>query len=291
MFKDACALARQFTFPIIVSQRTVSGKCASSIAAFVVVNDEGWIVTAGHVMQQLNDSIAAATKCQDRIRDEAAINADTTLDDKLRRGRLKALGKTKADDLDRISAMWGHFPNNPQVTTSAIMAEADLAIGKLEPFDPSWVSTYPVFKDPSRDFEPGTSLCKMGYPFHQFQPSFDSALETFILPAEAVPVPFFPIEGIFTRIALFRPDPNQPQPAVPSMCVETSTPGLRGQSGGPTFDKKGSIWAIQSRTSSYPLGFNSSIPEQYYHVGLGVHPTTVFGMFDKFGVKYDVSKY
>jgi hypothetical protein len=35
--------------------------------------------------------------------------------------------------------------------------------------------------------------------------------------------------------------------------IETSTPGLRGQSGGPLFDAKGEIWGIQSRTNFLEL--------------------------------------
>ena len=62
--------------------------------------------------------------------------------------------------------------------------------------------------------------------------------------------------------------------------IETTSPGLRGQSGGPIFDKEGVVWAVQSKTLSMPLGFNSEYesegrkrqaPEQFIHVGLGTH--------------------
>jgi hypothetical protein len=41
---------------------------------------------------------------------------------------------------------------------------ARIGAARLEPFDPSWITQYPVFKDPSKDFEPGTNLCRMGFP-------------------------------------------------------------------------------------------------------------------------------
>lgn len=38
--------------------------------------------------------------------------------------------------------------------------------------------------------------------------------------------------------------------------IETSTPGLKGQSGGPLFDKNGDIIGIQSITRHLHLGFD-----------------------------------
>jgi hypothetical protein len=43
--------------------------------------------------------------------------------------------------------------------------------------------------------------------------------------------------------------------------IETSTPGLRGQSGGPLFDVDGKVWGIQSRTNHYDLGFAPTVKE------------------------------
>lgn len=42
------------------------------------------------------------------------------------------------------------------------------------------------------------------------------------------------------------------------MFIETSTPRLRGQSGGPIFDVNGAIWAIQSQTHHLKLGFGDN---------------------------------
>ena len=38
--------------------------------------------------------------------------------------------------------------------------------------------------------------------------------------------------------------------------VETSTPGLKGQSGGPIFDTNGHIYAMQVQPNHIPLGFH-----------------------------------
>lgn len=49
--------------------------------------------------------------------------------------------------------------------------------------------------------------------------------------------------------------PDGPRPNFPLALIETSSPGLKGQSGGPIFDKEGTVFGIQSRTMHFPLGF------------------------------------
>ena len=43
MFRLAYKIAREFTFPVILSRRTIAGACSSSIGAYVVINADGWI--------------------------------------------------------------------------------------------------------------------------------------------------------------------------------------------------------------------------------------------------------
>lgn len=81
MFRDAYAIASRFTFPIIVSSRTVSGKCSAGIGAYMIVNQDGWIATAGHVLKQLIDLMQSTERVKNHTRDEAAIRNDKSLDD------------------------------------------------------------------------------------------------------------------------------------------------------------------------------------------------------------------
>jgi hypothetical protein len=289
VFRNAYAIASKFTFPIIVSTRTRDGKCSASVGAYVLINADGWIVTAGHILKQLVDLVAAVQKTNDHAANEAAIRADTTIDDKVRRSRLKALGHLTGDDFTHVSAFWGGAPTIPSLSDIQILEPVDVGIGKLPGFSPPPGQTYPIFKDPTKDFDPGTSLCKLGFPFHSITPTFDVPTQRFQLPASALPVPFFPIEGIFTRVA--QPDmQGNPGPGFPLLMVETSSPGLRGQSGGPIFDTKGTIWAIQSITSHLELGFRTAI-QQFLNVGLGVHTETLFNVFGQAAVNYQVSTY
>lgn len=85
----------------------------------------------------------------------------------------------------------------------------------------------------------------------------------------------------------------------PLKYLETSSPGLKGQSGGPTFDVHGNIWAIQSSTNSFPLNFEANklmnqkqaehIQNQYLNVGLGIHSETIIGFLREMNVTFNLS--
>ena len=51
---------------------------------------------------------------------------------------------------------------------------------------------------PEPDYQPGRSLCRLGFPFHDIVPIFDEERNAFLLPEGALPIPFYPIEGMFT---------------------------------------------------------------------------------------------
>lgn len=79
--------------------------------------------------------------------------------------------------------------------------------------------------------------------------------------------------------------------------LETSSPGLRGQSGGPIFDSKGTIWAVQSQTMHLQLGFSPKIQKngheveenQFLNVGLGIHPELIVAFLRDNNIKFDIS--
>lgn len=293
MFRTACAIAREFTRPVILCRQAVDGTCSSGIGSFVVINDEGWIVTAGHIIDQLQRSLVEELATREHPIKLAAIAADANLSNKQKYDQTKALGKISGDWTERAGVKWGEFDS--QLVDVQRHPHIDIAVGRLEPFDPAWVTNYPVFKDPTKDFEAGASLCKYGYPFHSVTPTWDATAGTFQVGAN--PIPLFPIEGIFTRYVALVP-PNG-QSAYPLLYLETSSPGLRGQSGGPTFDEHGAVWAIQSQTHHLALGFNPPVPNakngesehQFLNVGWGVHSATLIGIFIDVGITHTVSAF
>lgn len=201
-----------------------------------------------------------------------AIEDDPKLNPKQKRKRLGQIDRNPAWIMEQ-AILWG-FPQCRLINIS-IDEPADLAIGKLEPFDPSWVEEYPVLKNPSEPMPTGSSLCRLGFPFHEIRASYDQNTKTFSLEEGVLPVPRFPNDGIHTRVVLVATKDRSRTVKF----IETSSPGLRGQSGGPIFDTNGHVWAIQSQTNSFQLGFTPSVKigekeifeHQFMHVGWGTH--------------------
>lgn len=280
MFAVACATAREFTRPIIISSRQANGECNAGIGAFVVINEEGWIVTALHIINGIKELENSLNEYQEVLKIRQSIEEDTSL----KPGKKNALlgrNKIPPHSITNYSALWGG--NGDGLDQISAIPEVDLAVGKLRNFDKEKIKHYPFFKDPSKAMEPGTSLCKLGFPFLSIKPVYLEEKKIFELPPESLPPVFFPLEGILTRFA----EVGNHAGNYPLKFIETSSPGLMGQSGGPTFDIHGNIWAIQSQTKHLPLGFGNNhkgksretehLQNQYLHVGLGIHCETIIG--------------
>ena len=95
-----------------------------------------------------------------------------------------------------------------------------------------------------------------------------------------LPLTLFPIEGIYTRTL---PAGRSRDGKYDVKFLETSSPGLIGQSGGPIFDRDGIVWAVQSRTDIHPMCASvlegrsgRKVKESHFlEVGVGIHPEPV----------------
>ena len=292
MFAKALGLAQHFTRPVVISRRAYSGDCASAIGGFVVINEQGWIVTAWHLVEQFQKLRASREQFLAYEQERKKIDADRSLTRKQKKKALKRF-KISRDWATNFSFWWAW--DGVQLLDIAGIAEIDLAIGRLEPFESSWIQHYPVLKDPSKGLDPGTSLCKLGFPFHDITPTYDEATNNFALPTGSLPVPFFPIEGMYTRNVVIM----QRSGAFDLLFLETSSPGLPGQSGGAVFDREGTLWGIQSRTTHYELGFTppviqrgkKTVEHQFLNVGWAVHPVTLVGALQEQNVAHQLSSY
>lgn len=182
MFQKAYERIHHCTIPVITSRLTVGGACAASLAAAVVVNKEGWIVTAFHVLKEYQDLIKACDQTTAADMKIAAIQNDQSLDRAERKKRLSTIKKPNPKDSLRHSAWWGSLPT--QLVEWRGIELIDIAVGRLQPWDPNWVAVYPEFKDLSKVKSPwGTSLCKLGFPFHNVATTWNQAKQMFELPA------------------------------------------------------------------------------------------------------------
>ena len=115
--------------------------------------------------------------------------------------------------------------------------------------------------------------------------------KTFITATQASDSFFFPIEGIYSHL-------DKRGKSADGSCtmtyINTSSPGLKGQSGGPIFDVNGHIYGMQVQTDHRSLGFHPTveldgqkyIENQIMNVGVGLHVSTIFELLDSKGIRY-----
>ena len=293
MFSTAVPIAAGFTRPMVISSRTAQGACATTIGACVVLNPEGWILTAGHLLEIVRQQQESARRHEGYRGNVVEFHRDTAADKRFRKRGVRTFQRPAETTVRNHSVWWG--ADGASLVEAKIVPAADLAFGRLEPFDPASVPRYPVLKDPSRDYAPGRSLCKLGYPLHRIEPVFDEAANTFTLPPGSVPLPALPLEGMFTRSVNTRVPGSGDGDGDPSLFIETSTPSLIGQMGGPVFDAEAVVWGIQSHTMHHSLGFRPPVPgggagqveHQFLNTGLAVHASVIRGMLDAAGIGYE----
>src|SRR3990172_5757449 len=111
-------------------------------------------------------------------------------------------------------------------------------------------TSFPVFQKDLSNLKPGKYLCRLGFPFPEFKNyKYDADLDRIVwTEAGQTMSPRFPIEGMVTRYLS--------DSAGNRIGFELSTPGLRGQSGGPAFDEAGILWGVQFGTKHLDLDFD-----------------------------------
>ena len=277
MFESAIENVLQFTRPLHSITRTYGGLVSPGTATFFFVNDTGVAVTCKHVL----DLIPAA----DNI-NQAFLKFKTERDklpmDNKHRQHLQGLELKYKYHKETTVQLKNNFLNCFD-TIEQIVCHAhptlDLAIMEFKGFNKIFYTSHAHFIKDSSTIKQGKYLCRIGFPFPEFNnfkhnPDTDDIEWTNTGNPNS---PSFPIDGIVTR---FVADPN----AGEITGIEMSTPGLRGQSGGPLFDTNGKVYGMQSATNHLHLGFDIKDKEvihdgkkskisnhPFLHVGICVH--------------------
>ncbi len=272
MFQRAIAIATEYTFPFLGLRRKAAGPVYSTVASFVVLNEDGWFVTSGHVVDDI-------VECERQARMLAKGEAD------------EAEANLFVSHHSEIWGLPGSAQARPRMTIAHVDRAKDLAVARLEPFDRAWVNAYPVLRDTAATpVQQGLSVCRLGFPFHDVAAGFDVKTARFELPPDAFPAPLFALDGIVSRF--HRRVLGEQGTA---LFIETSTPGLRGQSGGPLTDVDGRLCGIQSHTEHLDLGFDARyrLPNQqvvterqFLNVGAASHVDELRALLDRHGVGY-----
>ena len=289
MFRGSYEIAKNFTQPLVVTLKFYDKTIEGGLGSFIIVNDDGWLMTAAHNFEisfAFNQHQSEINEYNEKVE---KVNSNIQFSKSKKKALLRRLNPNKKW-VTNFAILLGGKPIN--ILETHIYGKHDIAFFRVDKAVIAGQTEFPSFIDPTL-ISPGISLCKLGFPFREFIPTFDDTTNQFNLPSDLLPLPLFPIEGIYTRNILT----GESEGGIEVKYLETSSPGLKGQSGGPIFDEDGDIYAIQSKNVTMPLGFTGKIEikgktveeNQFLNVGIGVHPETLIYFMDKHGINYKTS--
>lgn len=291
MFVDAIERVDLFTRPLHSIVRLYGhAEIIPGTATLFFVNQEGCAITCKHVADLISqaDTIFKHYKefqgaRRGVVREKNAAHLISQLEAKF---------KLSADTIIRIRNNFvGCVDQFRQLHIDAHPTQ-DLAVLRFEQYERILYRSHATFLGDTSRVKPGRSLCRLGYPFPEFTNfRYNSATDDIEWnTAGRTTSPSFPIDGIVTRLS---GDANG------VTGIEMSTPGLRGQSGGPLFDTNGLIYGMQSATNHLHLGFDIEDHEvlvngrkrrvsnyPFLNVGRCVHVDVIKAFLREKGVTY-----
>lgn len=290
MFVSAIERAAEFTRPIhSVVRYFGSTDVHPGAATLFFVNVDGWALTCRHVAEQL----VAADQLQQRYQ---AFKAERdALGGKKKRHAERELerkyGFSRTQPVE-VRNLFVNCVEGPLNVTVKLHPTVDAALLKFDGFTKLGCTTFPVFAKNGADLKQGKFLCRLGFPFPEFKNfAYDAATDSIGWTQQGQEsTPRFPIEGMVTRHLLG---------AGGALAgFELSTPGLRGQSGGPGFDTEGRVWGMQAGTAHLDLAFDVDMEvirdgnkkhvkdSAFLHVGHCVHVDVLKAFMQDHGVTF-----
>ena len=251
MFVKAIENIQQFTRPVHTIIRQYHNHFIQPGAATLFfVNDEGVAITCKHVLHVLIHEKQINAHFENFKKERSLLGSKNDGKYKI---KLKAL-ETKYNYAQPEST--AQLKNNVMSCFDKITFDyfphptLDLAILKFKDFTNKYYSSHATFLKDSSQIKQGKTLCRFGFPFAEFTNyTYDTDTDEINFTATGnMSSPSFPIDGMVTR--------QVSADGKKIIGIELSTPGLKGQSGGPLFDAAGLVYGMQSETTHFHLGFN-----------------------------------
>lgn len=293
MFVNAIEKAAKFTRPIhTISKSYRSNDITPGAATLFLINDEGYAITCRHVIELLIQSDQVVKNYNAFKAERDKLPRDGKYKRQLEGLKIKynisdnttvQLKNSFVECVDKMSGFTWH-----------LHTQFDLAILKFNDFTKLLCSEFAVFKKDTSDIQQGKYLCRLGFPFPEFNNfKYNDTIDEIEWTNTGVNgSPRFPIEGMVTR---FLGDPKGGKYG-----IELSTPGLRGQSGGPLFDNDGLVCGMQSSTKHLHLGFDMENAEimskgqkkkvsdySFIHLGECIHVDVIKDFLRQHNVKFN----
>lgn len=281
MFKKAIKKNFSYTRPLLIGERVFGNdNVMSGIGTFIILNEEGYILTCKHIAEKIRTAELLDQKYENYLKEIQGKNDQ----------EIKKINK-KYDYIDKIFQIKNIFMNcfeDGVLDTIIFHENLDLALIKFSNFKKVLCDDFPTFS--SKKLEVGESICRLGFPWPSYNCFEVKNDKIELMPNANFDTPAFPLDGMITRFIV---EDNE------IVAFETSTPGLKGQSGGPVFDVHGNILGLQSATGHLDLMFdiefdlerNQKIDhmyeKQFINLGLAISNNQIIKFLDENKIKYN----
>ncbi len=277
MFADAIETVGGFTRPVFTISRAYGSKeVIPTAGTLFFVNDRACALTSKTMALMLKNADAINRRYADFQKE---------------RENLRAMGRTAPQDLAELEYKYQYTPDTVVQMRSSFVdcvdrftgfraqmhPKFDLALIEFIGYQKILYQGAATFKKDSRGLRQGDYLCRLGFAFPEFN-NYRYVEETDSLEWTKEGnrhSPRFPMDGMITRFLADKNGLNG---------IELSTPGLQGQSGGPLFDRNGSICGMQTATRHLHTGFDlvdadvlvngkhqKVTDHAFLHLGMAVH--------------------